>query len=353
MPTLQDLTAKPAKYTPVIHSNHRVTGQTPLPRLRPKQQSVSEGVGPLDQVSVTQMNAPVKNTKAMSGAGMLAAVTLAVAGLLAPGAALAGQQFASIDQLTEKVEQQILHDSKSSGQIVRLNEGRPGHGIHLSIHGLGADPAAMAPLTARAEAKGQTTAAFAYDDFHGDQKNNAQALAGELKTWVAEHPGEKITIETHSLGGRMILAAFNYLQETGDMPKTSIQLSMVSPPLAGFGFCNLALPLPIPVARLIPGAAASRDMATGSGSQKQLESVRLPENVKTRIFYGDNDNLIDYTKEGARRIAENLNAEVFYLAGEHKTTVPSVAAHSLSDFSSQPLPYKPHLNRPKHRGPRG
>ncbi|MBX3171708.1 MAG: hypothetical protein KF760_30135 [Candidatus Eremiobacteraeota bacterium] len=280
----------------------------------------------------------------------VACMALSMAGLLAgPVSAAAGEQFAQIEQLTEKAEKKILKESDGRGQIVRLKEGIPGRGIHLSIHGLGAHPGDMAPLTNRAEARGQTTATFAYNDFHGDQKQNARSLASELKGWIAEHPGEKMTIETHSLGGRTILAAFHYLQETGDMPKTAIQLNLISPPLAGFGLLNLALPLPIPVAKLIPGAAAARDMASGSGAQDLLERVRLPDNVKTTIFYGDNDNLIDYTSKGAKKMAENLNAQVYYLAGEHTTTVPSVASQSFRDFSSEPLPYKPHER--DHHGP--
>lgn len=335
------------KHRPVIRVDHRISGMTPFAATRPKAPVEQVEPGQLDELSLSggaQAKAPARLFSVR--AATLACLALSMAGLFAcPATATAGQQFRSIDQLTEKVERQILKESDGQGQIVRLNEGIPGRGIHLSIHGLGADPAAMAPLTQRAEARGQTTAAFAYDDFHGDQKQNAQSLASELKGWIAEHPGEKITIDTHSLGGRTILAAFHYLQESGDMPTTAIQLNMVSPPLAGFGLLNLALPLPIPVAKLIPGAAASRDMASASGAQDLLEEVRLPGNVKTTIFYGDNDGLIDYTSKGAKKMAENLNAQVYYLAGEHKTTVPTVAAHAPEDFSVEPLVYKPHQHQ--------
>lgn len=274
------------------------------------------------------------------------------AAIASPAAAATGQQYSQIEQLDEKAEQKILKESDSHGQIVRLNEGKPGKGIHLSIHGLGANPGDMAPVTNRAEAKGQATATFAYDDFHGEQGQNAQALASELKGWLAEHPGEKVTIETHSLGGRMILAAFQVLQKDGEMPTNSIRLSMISPPLAGFGLFNIAMPLG-PLAKLIPGAAATRDMATMSGAQSSLETVRLPDNVQTKIFYGDNDSWIDYTTKGAKKMAENLNAQVYYLAGEHTTTVPTVAKHRPEDFSTTPLEYKPGKhNNNRQFGPR-
>lgn len=324
----------------------------PVSLARSKPLAKQEEAGQVDQFAASGVSGP-SGGPVLRRTAMVACLAVAMAGLFAsPVSAAAGQQFTQIEQLTEKAEKKILKESDGQGQIVRLNEGIPGRGIHLSIHGLGAHPGDMAPLTNRAEARGQTTATFAYDDFHGDQKQNAQSLASELKGWIAEHPGEKITIDTHSLGGRTILAAFHYLQGTGEMPKAAIQLNMVSPPLAGFGLLNLALPLPIPVAKLIPGGAASRDMASGSGAQDLLETVRLPENVKTTIFYGDNDNLIDYTTKGAQKMAENLNAQVYYLAGEHTTTVPNVAAQSLRDLSSEPLTYKPHeRNRAHQHGP--
>ncbi|MBN9415385.1 MAG: hypothetical protein J0I12_08080 [Candidatus Eremiobacteraeota bacterium] len=331
----------------MIRADHRIFGTTPPPPLARRPVAVEQPqAGPVDGYAASSgIKAPAPR-KLFPGTAVLAALTLSMAGLLAcPATAVAGQQFTNIEQLTEKAERQIVKDNDGNGRIVRLNDGVQGRGLHLSIHGLGAHPGDMAPVTQRAEARGQTTATFAYNDFHGDQKQNAQSLASELKVWMAEHPGEKVTIETHSLGGRTILAAFHYLQESGEMPKTAIDLKMISPPLAGFGLLNLALPLPIPLAKLIPGAAASRDMASGSGAQELLESVRLPDNVKTTIFYGDNDNLIDYTTKGAKTMAENLNAQVYYLAGEHTTTVPTVASHSIQDFSTEPLAYKPHENR--------
>lgn len=340
----------------MIRADHRLSGVLSFSPVRRQPTVEKAEVSQLDAFSSSGAVSAPKARPFLPGTAMVAALALSMAGLFScPATAMAGQQqFNHIEQLTEKVERQILKDNDGNGRIVRLNDGVQGRGLHLSIHGLGASPGDMAPLTQRAEARGQTTAAYAYNDFHGDQKQNAQALASELKGWMAEHPGEKVTIETHSLGGRTILAAFHYLQESGEMPTTAIDLKMIAPPLAGFGLLNLAMPLPIPVAKLIPGAAASRDMATGSGAQELLESVRLPENVQTTIFYGDNDNLINYTTRGAKQMAENLNAQVYYLAGEHMTTVPAVASQSIGDFSSEPLPYKPHQNRhrpgpPHHR----
>lgn len=268
----------------------------------------------------------------------LGAVT-ALSGVFGIAPAVAATQIAELDS---KAEAKILEDSNSCGKLVRLSKGSPGQGIHLSIHGLGADPASMAPLTQKAETNGQATATFAYNTMHCDHRQNTEALASELKGWLVEHPGENITVETHSMGGRMILGALYHLQNANEMPSQAIRLNMVAPPLAGFGLFNLCLAMPGPVARMIPGAAATRDMASLSGAQKQLDQLSVPGNVKTTIYYGDNDGWIDYTTPGAARMANKLEAQVYYLAGPgHYEMVDAVAKASPDQLSSVPLSYLP------------
>lgn len=264
-----------------------------------------------------------------------------IAPAVAAGAADA-LQATQISSLDSKAEAKLLEDAGSCGKLVRLAPGTEGQGIHLSIHGLGAAPADMEPLTQIAEKNGQATATFAYNTLHCDHRQNTQALASELTGWLAEHPGEKITVETHSMGGRMILGAIYHLQKAGEMPAQAIRLNMVAPPLAGFGLFNLCLAMPGPVARLIPGAAATRDMASLSGAQKQLDELQLPGNVKTTIYYGNDDGWIDYTTSGAARMASKLEAQVYYLAGPgHYEMVDAVARATPDQLSPTPLEYLP------------
>ena len=276
----------------------------------------------------------------------------ALMGVFSNTAALAAgvqREVVRIETVDEQAEGKALEEAASCGKLIRLSPGQAEQGAHLSIHGLGASPKDMAPLTQRAADQGKATATFAYNDMHCSHEENSKALASELKTWLAEHPGQRISIETHSLGGRTLMGAFHLMQQAGEMPSHSIQLSMVSPPLAGFGLFNIALPMPPALARLIPGAAATRDMASLSKAQGQLDQLRLPSNVQTKIFYGDDDNLIDYTTYGSQKIAENLGAEVYYLAGEgHYTTVPAVARGRLEDFSKTALDYQPAVRARAH-----
>lgn len=268
-----------------------------------------------------------------------ASAVCAFAGVFGVAPAVAATQIETLDS---KAESQLLADSQSCGKLVRLADGIEGQGVHLSIHGLGAAPADMAPLTSIAEKNGQATATFAYNTMHCDHNQNTQALAAELTGWLAEHPGEKLTIETHSLGGRMILGAIYHLQNANQMPSQDIRLNLVAPPLAGFGLFNLCLAMPGPVARLIPGAASTRDMASLSGAQKQLDEMHLPGNVKTTIYYGNDDGWIDYTTTGAARMASKLDAQVYYLADKgHYDMVDAVARATPDQLSSTPLKYLP------------
>jgi hypothetical protein len=122
---------------------------------------------------------------------------------------------------------------------------------------------------------------------------------------------------------------------------------MVAPPLAGFGLFNLCLAMPPAVARLIPGAAATRDMASLSTAQGQLDDLRLPANVKTSVYYGGDDSLIDYTQPGAARMAGNLQAQVYYLAGKGHYEVAEAVARG-EKASSEPVEYLPAARQRAH-----
>lgn len=311
-------------------------GAESLPTLRP---AVPEASSSASSLTMKPWLRKVGMTLCFSAAAMgFLSNTAAAATAVSLEPAIAAVQ---IEHLDEDGESKILADG-SCGKIVELSPGQPGHGAHLSIHGLGSNPADMAPLTKNAAAEGKATATFAYNDLKCDHAQNSQALAEGLQGWLARHPGEPITIETHSLGGRLALGAFHHLQSKDEMPGHHIKLNMVAPPLAGFALFNIALPLPSVLARIIPGAAPTRDLASLSTAQTQLDQLRLPANFHTKIYYGNEDALIDYTLSGADRIAENLNANVFYIADQgHYTMVPAVAQRKDSDFSTQKLHYLP------------
>ena len=246
----------------------------------------------------------------------------------------------AIEKLDEAAEGNILENQQSCGKLIRLTSGIEGQGMHISIHGLGSKPADMAPLTNNAASKGLSTATFAYNDMHCNQEETSKVLASELKGLMAELPGQQLTIESHSLGGRMALAAVDQLQKSGDLGSQPLQLDLLAPPLAGYHLLNAMMPVPSLVAGLIPGALPSQDMGSLSRAQGQLDQVKLPSSVQTRIFYGSEDSLIDYTTDGAQQIAKNLGADVYYLAGQgHHDMITAKANFAGSALSNVQVAY--------------
>ena len=262
-------------------------------------------------------------------------------------ALIAADQFQAqqteVQVLDNKAENQILKESQSCGEIVHLKAGVEGQGAHLTIHGLGASPKAVKPLNDKAASEGKDTSTFVYKDIRGcDHRMNSEALAEGISEWASQHPNETLTIETHSQGGRIGLGAFRKLINDNEMPENKIEYTMVSPPLGGFSLANLVLTAPGPLARLIPGAAPTRDMASWSGASRQVRNQKLPSNVETKIVYGSADRMVNYNKGGHQKVAKNLDAEVFYIAdGTHTTTVPALAENGVEGLSSDHIPYQP------------
>ena len=309
----------------------------------PPQAKPSQETNPGDTVSISKAPAPSKPTLGHRlGLALCFSAALAGAAMVPfPAQAAPLSTFQQVQQIDNKAEAALVEQSGQCGEIVDLAPGQDGKGIHLSVHGLGASPAAMKPLDDQAAGKGMATSTFAYDDMHCTQEENAANLADSMSQWVAKNPGENITIETHSMGGRIALTALDMMNKRGDFPAADIDLNMVSPALGGYGPLNVSLVAPIALLKLIPGAAPTHDMASFSNAQENLEQVKLPSNVETTIYYGTNDSLIDYRKDSHDTIEQNLNAEVYYIAGaEHGDTVPAVAAKSKDQLSAEELPYE-------------
>lgn len=278
---------------------------------------------------------------------LIASLSSAASAAASPLVDVAAHQFKEQAQVVQVIdnaqEDAILKEADSCGTIVHLAAGQEGKGAHLTVHGLGAAPKAVKPLNDKAAQEGQDTSTFAYKDMKGcDHRMNSAALAEGIKEWAGEHPDETLTIETHSQGGRVALGAFRKLIKDQEMPENPINLNLISPPLGGFSLANIVLSAPGPLARLIPGAAPTRDMASWSGASRQVKKQTLPSNVETKIYYGSADRMVNYKKRAHKKVAENLDAEVYYIAGgTHTTTVPSVANPESGEITTNPIPYKP------------
>lgn len=249
------------------------------------------------------------------------------------------EKSTTIDNAQERA---MLREDCGCGEVVSISEGQPGKGASLTIHGFAASPETMKPIDEKAQAEGQSTSTYVYKDMQGcNHRKNSKELASEITKWAEKHPGETLNIQTHSQGGRIALGALRNLAKDDAIPENPINLTMISPPLAGFGLANITLVTPGIMARLIPGAAPIRDMSSLSGSTRQIRRMKLPSNVETSIYYGTKDKLVNYGKRAHQKVAENLDAEVYFIAGADHSGTPGAFANPNSQISTVAQPYAP------------
>ena len=330
--------ARPAGQTPdargsaplagVVGEAPEARGSAPLARGAPRTQ-----VGrPAAQASAGRWAAGWATASRAATAALLGA-TLGLAGCagtLEPR--LAAQQGFSVTTgapLDEAAEQALLGGRDRPGRLVELQAARPGRGLTLTIHGINASPQDVGALTEAAAARGRGVATFAWDDRFRRLTDSSQDLARELRAWAAEHPGEPLEIDAHSMGARIAIAALAELAAAGELTM-QVRLRLVAPPLGGFGSANSARTAPPFIGELIGGVRPGVDMGTTSAFQRRLEAVALPENVRTVIYLGERDTMVRAEDARFQRVAARLGAEVVTLPGEdHVSVIERVARESL------------------------
>ena len=227
----------------------------------------------------------------------------------------------------ERAEREILRQNGGKGSLVQLQSGKSGHGTVLTVHGINGSPETVAPLAANVP-KDKAVMSFAYDDGHSRLGDSSQQMADCLRKWSQQHPGEKLEIRAHCMGARMTVDALRKLSEQGGMPK-NVKLDLIAPAASGFAMANSAAMVPDPIAKLLPNTAPGKDMGTTSKFQKQLEATHLPAQVKTRIFVGDKDALINPQDARFQTVARNLNAQVRIMKGEDHMSVLGATGKTL------------------------
>jgi hypothetical protein len=65
----------------------------------------------------------------------------------------------------------------------------------------------------------------------------------------------------------------------------------------------------------IKGLKPGREMGTGSEFQRTLETTALPKNVKTNIYVGDQDKLVDPKNPHFGWVADGMNAKTHIIPG--------------------------------------
>jgi len=225
----------------------------------------------------------------------------------------------------ETYEQRLVGGPNQPGRLIHLMEGR--RGAVMTIHGINASPQNVDALAQPGVEGGREVHTFAYDDRFRRLSDSSADLAQHLGQWMERNPGQPLSLRAHSMGGRVTLGALALLQERGQLDGRPIRLDLVAPPLGGYQAANWArADVTGLVGSLVGGMRPGRDMGTDSGFQQRLESLRLPGNVQTRIFVGQNDSIVDPSMPGFQRIAQNLRARTFLIPGaDHDSIVGSVA----------------------------
>lgn len=224
--------------------------------------------------------------------------------------------------VTEEMEQALLQGSNGTGKLVDVAANDGTDGITITVHGINGSPQTIQAFSDHAASQGKHVKTFAYDDRHRSLQDSSRELATAIADWKAEHPGRPIDIQTHSMGGRVVLGALQNLQDWGVLDDGApVRLTMVAPPLGGFASANTARWAPRVFDSLIGGVAPGRDMGTTSDFQQTLEKLTLPANVHTNIVLGTLDTLVDATMSGFKRISENLRARVSEISGADHTDI--------------------------------
>jgi len=232
-------------------------------------------------------------------------------------------QVRSID---EKTERALLKDNGNTGHLVDVYDGSANRGTTVTVHGINASPDSMRQLALAAQRKGHDVKTFVYDDRKTRLGETSDDLAGALTQLNKERKGQPLTIQAHSLGGRVTVDALRKMQQSGVLGK-DVKLELINPVIGGLDSANSAKLAPGIISGLIPGVNPGKDMGTNSAFQKELEGTSLPKNVKTTILVGDKDHLVDPKSPNFQWVADGLNARVVNLPGDnHDSAIATVAA---------------------------
>lgn len=254
-----------------------------------------------------------------------AASGLAVVSVTAP--ALAAEAPVEVPRapvsLDELEEARLLGGKNRVGRLVQTHFAETAR-ARIAVHGVNGSPADVAPLTELGPARGENTHAFAYDDRFRRLEHSADDLARVLVEWRTAHPETLLSIDAHSMGGRIAVAAVARMAAT--MDPGPIELNLIAVPLAGYESANWARLSPAPLRGLIPVTRPGLDMGTRSGFQRALDRVVLPESVRTTIYVAGRDEVVEGGDAHPLHVVRNLRARVVHLEHEdHVSVVAKVA----------------------------
>ena len=261
-------------------------------------------------------------------------MALAVGCLGGAGQALAEGQRAIV--ISEPMEQLVMERTGNRGVLMDVASGNPSRGVTVAVHGIRGAPDAMQPILDEAASKGGLVQAFVYDDNHQRLDDVSHDLAGELARVLTSERKGPLEIKAHSMGARVVLGALRELNDQGLLDH-KVHVTLLAPTLEGYRAADFAVLCPTVLCKSIPGVIPGKDMGRGSDYQQRLEELTLPDTVKTTIYQGEKDPIVEWSAPGFVKIAKNLKADVVYVRdGNHVDVLDSVAAHQMHLFS--PIP---------------
>ena len=236
-----------------------------------------------------------------------------------------GQQGAGADRVTlsnealngsisEEREQALLKANGGRGFAVPLHQGSRHKPVTLTVHGINGSPDTVKSLSDAAAKRGESVSTFVYNDQKGSLTDSSQDLARAIADLRKKHPGQTLNIASHSMGGRLSVDALRQLNDQKPL-SGKINQQMYGPMIGGNGMANTAKMAPTMLDGMIKGLKPGREMGTNSNFQKTLETTALPSSVKTQIYVGDQDQLVDPKNPHFQQVADGLNARVTTLPG--------------------------------------
>jgi dienelactone hydrolase len=226
--------------------------------------------------------------------------------------------------VTEEEEQEALDKNGGRATMLDLFKGKPGKGHVVSIHGINASPETMDGLHESAAAEGKGVHTIAMDDMGADLDDISSDITSEIRDLQQRYPGESITIQGHSMGGRLAADVARQLDQGGDL-KNTLKLELFNPMLGGTGSGNWAKLAPGPL-KNIPGVRPGVDMGSRSDFQKRLETMKLSPKVQASIKIGSEDGIVNADGKHFQNAVDGLNATV--------TEVPGAGHDDINDMAN-------------------
>jgi hypothetical protein len=234
----------------------------------------------------------------------------------------------------KEVEIGLLGGKNQPGRLIPQG-GDPKLGTTITIHGINDSSESVQSLGRKAQQTGEALTTFAWDDKSRRLTDTADDLSNALKTILQAHPNAPITINAHSMGGRMAAVSVGRLEKTGALAGKNLQLNLIAPPLQGVASANMSWM----GADIAPSLKSSIDMGTGSKFQKELEGIAL-KNAQAHV-YGAADDLVAPPNEGWQKIATRLTGGIPPTILE-KTTHDD-APQKTSELLNQTAPKNPEI----------